>query len=247
MISTQKCYLGAVLTILGILIWLASPTLADSSLSLQGILLEDFGSYQAGEVPNKGWSARGGEAKSSYRIASEKSGNLFLQAQDQGASVQYFREGGWDIKKTPLLSWRWRANEFPKDSNELKGPNDSAAAIYVVFPRRWFVPESIKYIWSEKVPQGTDIKRSSRFPMVIVRSGPASKSGEWQTETRNVYEDYHRLFGRRPSNPVAIGFLTDANDSKSSSKGDYDDIRVLPLNANPVLLDQQSNSVVPQP
>jgi len=36
--------------------------------------------------------------------------------------------------------------------------------------------------------------------VVVVRSGPA-ELGKWITETRNVYEDYRKLYGdeRRPS------------------------------------------------
>ncbi len=235
MISTQKCYRNRVSAFFGILLLISTPIFAYSADSLTGVVLEDFSTYRVGQVPSEGWRSRGGDAEGSYRIASEDSGNLFLQAQDQGKSVQYFREKGWKIKEYPILTWRWRAHELPKGGDERYGKsNDSAAAVYVVFPRRWFIPEAIKYVWSSNAPKGTDIKRSSRFPMVVLRSGPEKKSGEWVLEERNVYEDFQRLFGRRPSNPVAIGFLTDANETKSSAKADYDDFRVIPGKSNPV-------------
>ncbi len=190
-----------------------------------GLVLEDLESYKKGETPEEGWKSRGGKPKEVYLV--EKEGqNQFLRAKDQGQSVQYFRKKGWDISEQPLLTWRWRVHQFPAGSDErLREKNDSAAAVYVVFPRRFFVPESIKYVWSEKVPEGSIIRHSRRFPTIVVRSGPKER-GKWVMETRNVYQDYFKLFKRYPGDPVAIGFLTDANAVGGSAEADYDDLTV---------------------
>ena len=117
--------------------------------------------------------------------------------------------------------------QFPKGSDERDAKkNDSAAGVYVVFPKRWLIPESIKYVWSESAPVGTEILRSHRFPAVIIRSGEQGMN-EWKEESRNVAADFQKLFGRKAPNPVAIGFLTDANSVKGTASADYDDIRVM--------------------
>ena len=192
------------------------------------LAIEDFGGLALGETPSKGWKTRNGSAKGIYTVAEEQ-GNRYLAAIDRGKSVQLFRKKGWDVDKFPLLKWRWRVRQFPPNSDERSGKtNDSAAAIYVLFPRRWFVPEAIKYIWSDVVPEGTEIKRSSRFPMVVIRTG-RSKIGTWVMEERNVKEDFERLFKRRSPDPVALGFLTDANATKGAvAAADYDDFFVFP-------------------
>jgi hypothetical protein len=199
----------------------APPPAADQ------LLLENFESYAVGSVPSGGWSARGGEAKGAYSIQDE-SGDRYLKAVDAtGRSVQFFRGGGWSLQKYPYLRWRWRVVRFPAGADQrIGGKNDSAAGIYVVFPKRFFIPESIKYVWSEKVPVDTKIVRNVRFPAIVIRSGGADQ-GKWVTETRNVREDFEKHFGRKPSDPVAIGFLTDSNDTHGVAEADYDDFRAV--------------------
>jgi hypothetical protein len=193
------------------------------------VILEDFGSLPVGAAPSEGWETRKGEAAGSYSVEAEPSGNRFLHAQDEKRSIQFFRKGGWKLKTHPVLSWRWRVQEFPAGSDERnRAKNDSAAAVYVVFPKRFFIPETIKYVWSEAVPKETVIKHRPQFPILVVRTGREGAE-TWQTESRNVLEDFRSLFGRRPSDPVALGFLTDANAVKGRASADYDDLRALPL------------------
>jgi hypothetical protein len=189
------------------------------------VVLEDFSSYQVGKVGGDNWKSREDNPDNVYSIQMEKN-DKYLQAHSKKDSSQLFRKRGWDIDQNPVLSWKWRANEFPKDAEENVGLNDSVAGVYVVFPNRWFQPETIKYIWSEKLPVGKEIKRNKRYPLLVIRSGSADK-GKWVTEERNVMEDYKMLFGRSASSPIAFGFLTDSNDTKSESRADYDDFVVL--------------------
>ena len=115
-------------------------------------------------------------------------------------------------------------NEFPKGADERIGDkNDSAVALYVLFPKRFFIPEAIKYVWSEKAPAEKIIARKKRFPTIVVRSGTSCAS-KWQTEMRNVKADYEKHFGRKAPKPVAVGFLTDANAVKGKAAGDYDEV-----------------------
>ena len=62
---------------------------------------------------------------------------------------------------------------------------------------------------------------------MVIRTGTDEK-GKWITEERNVLEDYKKLFGREPPNPVAFGFLIDGDDTKGKSWGDYDHFKVQP-------------------
>lgn len=187
-------------------------------------ILEDFSSYKVGKLGGDNWRSREDNPDSVYSVQVEN-GNQYLQAASKNNSSQMFRKKGWKIDQYPMLTWRWRANEFPKNAEENVGYNDSVAGVYVVFPNRWFAPETIKYIWSEKLPVGKQIKRNKRYPLLVVHSGTADK-GKWVTEQRNVFEDFKMLFGRAPASPVAFGFLTDSNDTKSESKADYDDFIV---------------------
>jgi hypothetical protein len=53
---------------------------------------------------------------------------------------------------------------------------------------------------------------------VIVRSGP-DEVGKWITETRNVYEDYKKIYGEEPGEQIgAVSVATDSNDTQSSAE-----------------------------
>ena len=186
-------------------------------------VLEDFSTYKKGKLPEDGWRGRNGDPATVYSVT-EESGNQFLEAHDLGNSIQLFRAEGWDINEHHIFSWQWRVHTFPKGSDELNGLNDSAAGVYVVFPKRWFVPESIKYIWSAKLPVGTIIRRKDHFPLMVIQSGTQDQ-GKWVLEKRDIYKDYEKLFGRSPPDPVAFGVLTDSNDTKSEALADYDDFK----------------------
>jgi hypothetical protein len=194
--------------------------------------LEDFETYPKGAIPVADWYSRNGDPKKEYRIAEDPAHTRYLEARDLGFSVQFFKEIKWKLKEYPKIRWRWRVRKFPAGSDERNGAtNDSAAALYVVFPRRFFLPETIKYVWSEKVPVGTAIIRRKNFPILVVRSG-AAEQGKWVEEMRDVAADYRRLFKREAPDPVGIGFLTDANETKSSAEADYDDVAAVMVPAD---------------
>lgn len=191
----------------------------------ESIILEDFQSFSAGDVPSKGWRARNGVAKSLYRIESEGE-DRFLKATYTNKSIQFFKEKEWNIASYPWITWSWRVHEFPRGSDERLGEkNDSAAGFYVVFPGPWFVPRVIKYVWSLNVPVGTVVRRDERFPTIVIRTGEKNK-GQWVQEKRNLLEDYKKLFVEDVKNPKAIGFLTDGNSVNAKPMADYDNIIV---------------------
>ncbi|MCB0308432.1 MAG: DUF3047 domain-containing protein [Bdellovibrionales bacterium] len=196
-----------------------------NSMALDPVaILEDFEGFSKGDVPSKGWRTRDGSARGIYEIA-EENGNKFLRATYTTKSVQYFKESGWNISAHPWLVWKWRVHDLPKGADERKGEtNDSAAGVYVLFPGKWFIPRTIKYVWSTTVPVGTVIKRDDRFPVIVLRSGAEHKD-KWVFEKRNVLEDYKELFDLKLANPKAIGFLTDANSVKGKASADYDDFK----------------------
>lgn len=53
--------------------------------------------------------------------------------------------------------------------------------------------------------------------------------GRWVKEKRDVFYDYHQLFGEEEKNPIATGIaiLTDSDNTNSSAIGDYADIQTL--------------------
>lgn len=197
-----------------------------TSLPNKGLILEDFSSSKIGKFPRK-WQQRKKGGEKVYRVSQEKKqGKRFLQAIDRGKSVQIFSRVKWDINKYPLLNWQWRAHKLPQGAREDKKElNDSVAALYVVFPRHWFVPRVLKYVWSTTLPVGTEIKSGGKTWVIVKASGEKDLK-RWLNFKANAKEDFKRLFKLEEQNPIAIGFLTDANATKDSAMADYGAITI---------------------
>lgn len=200
-----------------------APTVAKSGEVR--ILLEDFTRAKPGDFP-KGWRARDERGRPNHRVL-EEDGNRFLRADVKADSVHVYRRVSWNLNKHPRVAWRWRVHRFPDNGNEQDPAlNDTAAGVYVtwvdVLRRR---VRSIKYLWSAKLPQGTEFKVKTTW-FVVVRSGTEG-IGEWFTHEADVAADYERLWERKVENPDLIMVLTDANATGTQAVCDYDDFEAL--------------------
>lgn len=182
-----------------------------------------------GKFPS-GWSSRDKKGMSKVYSVRKENGEKFLRGDSGGLSVTIGYERGWNLADYPLIRWRWRPMTFPTGTNEhKKSGNDNVLGLYVAFGG-WPLPKSIKYIWSETLPVGTELPSpfSGKTKMVVIRSGREGK-GEWFSEERNVLDDYRRLFKEPKAAPKAkgVGILTDSDNTGTEAVGDYDDIEII--------------------
>jgi hypothetical protein len=61
--------------------------------------------------------------------------------------------------------------------------------------------------------------------MISVESGPAN-TGIWITETRNIYEDYIRFFGKKPPKAGAIAIIADTDYTGERTSASYGPIAI---------------------
>jgi Protein of unknown function (DUF3047) len=173
-----------------------------------------------------GWETRGGSAVV-YRIEADRDGNRFIGARSRSTDVQLGTAVNAKAEQFPILSWRWRVWELPRNADERKTKSmDSAAAVYAVFGSRFF-PKILKYVWSTSVPAGATFKHpaSDRMAIVVIASGE-KHLGEWQAVSRNLVDDYTSAFGNGPGNLVTLGIKTDSDSTGTSARADYDDLRL---------------------
>jgi hypothetical protein len=189
----------------------------------QCVVIDDFSKAKVGEFPG-GWKPRKDAAKDVYKVA-EDGGQKFLRADAKDLGVQAAKQFEWDLKEYPVLAWSWRPAEFPRGADERTGKNDSALAVYAVFPNNAWSVKSVKYIWSEKVPKGTHIPQTRGLTQgLVLRAGPAA---EWTEERVNVLEDYKKHFKSDDvPKPEGIAVLTDSDDTSSRARGDYAKFRM---------------------
>lgn len=213
----------------------------DSNISTH-FFIEDFENDVIGDLPENWYNQKGeakpitytGSLRDTYNyIVMEEEGNKFLRFEGvRGKHLNYplRNKDGLNIYETPILHWKWRIHDAPDGANEeSKNSNDTAASIYVVFDlgkvlfRK--VPKSIRYTWSSSLPVG---KESSHFhgnqKIIVMGTGEDGK-GDWMTFSRNIVQDYSRLFGDAPPKiPLAILILSDGDSTNKTAKADYDDI-----------------------
>jgi hypothetical protein len=213
----------ALIALVVLLLGLACSRLAGADACL---VVEDFAKGKPGEFP-PGWTPRQESARAVYSIL-EQAGRRFLHAGARGTGTQAARRHEWDLAAFPVLAWSWRPIEFPRGSDE-RDPrrNDSALAVYAVFPHTYWSVKSLKYIWSARVPVGTRLTSSAGLTQVRVLESGTRSAAEWVEERVNVLEDYRASFEASPMpRPAGIAVLTDSDDTGSSAQGDYANFRV---------------------
>jgi Protein of unknown function (DUF3047) len=144
---------------------------------------------------------------------------LQIKSSGDGSTIAKDVKGKVDLKETPILQWSWKVVTLPKGANSCnKATDDQAAQIYVAWPR---FPEAVRsqiigYVWDTTAPVGTTCKsqKTGTVTYIVVRSGSANL-GKWLVESRNVREDFRKVYGKEPDNPGAVSISIDSNDTHS--------------------------------
>ena len=174
------------------------------------IIIDDFAHGIKSE-----WVSKSFKGKTEYTWVKED-GKPSVRATSSNAASGLIYNIEYDLQEYPYITWNWKVNNIIATGDaSLKSGDDYSARIYVVFSSFFFWnTKVINYIWANKLPRNQIIPSSytSNSIMVSVESGPAN-TGKWLTETRNVYEDYIRFFGKKPPSVGAIAIMTDTDNT----------------------------------
>ncbi|MFH0799149.1 MAG: DUF3047 domain-containing protein [Pseudomonadota bacterium] len=207
----------------------AAPALAaEQEAPAARAILDNLSSSKVGKFPHKWrtWPLQRGKAEEVYSVA-EENGSRYIKAyDDHDASQQIFLNFDWQIDRSPILSWRWRATTLPPGASEAgDATNDSACGVYVIVGR--YDGHAIKYVWSSTLPAGaTHTRHDGKLKIKVLDSG-ASGKGKWVRHRVDIPADYEALFGRKlDKNPSGVAILTDGNAVHKPSGCDYADFAV---------------------
>jgi hypothetical protein len=87
---------------------------------------------------------------------------------------------------------------------------------------------TLMYVW-DNVRETESVARNShtsRIRKIVVDSGPKGVR-QWRLHRRDLVADYTRAYGKPPGRLLAIGVLTDTDNTKQSVRAWYGDIRLL--------------------
>jgi len=187
------------------------------------ILIDDFAD---GIDPR--WSSKSFKGITDYTWTREKD-RAFIRANSSGTASGLYYKIEYDPQQYPYITWQWKVDNIIASGDATsKSGDDYGARVYVVFPAFFFWnTRAINYIWANKLPKEEMIPNSyaSNSIMISVESGRA-ETGKWITETRNIYEDYRRIFDSDPPKVGAIAIMTDSDNTGESVSADYGPIAV---------------------
>ena len=186
------------------------------------IVIADFSTWMAKGIP-PGWELKVKSGKAAFDL--KRDGDipaLHLKSVNSSFSLQ----GGAsvDVKRYPVLSWKWKVTQLPTDGDFRRSRNDDQAAqLFLAFTKT----KAIVYIWDTTAPQGL-MESTSPVPfmtvkVVVVRSGPA-ELGKWLTETRNVYEDYKKFYGEDPPAVSGMRFQINSQHTGTTAESYFGDV-----------------------
>ena len=192
------------------------------------------------------WVVMPQKVRTEYRLV-EAGGRVALEARAEHAASGLVRVIRVDPRRHPILEWAWRVPALvPGADPRIATREDAAARVIVSFhgdrEKLDFADRAqlrfakalsghglpyatLMYIWANDLPLETVVRNphTGRVRMIVVGSGSRGL-GEWVTVRRNLLEDYRRAFGEEPWDVVAIGVMTDTDNTRGSARAYYGDI-----------------------
>ena len=184
--------------------------------------------------------------RTAYKLVNTDAG-VALEAQADRSASGMYRRIRIDPQRHPVIEWRWQvASLIPQANASVAATDDAVARLIVSFhgdPKKLDFQDraqlrlakaltgqalpyaTLMYIWSSKLPLGSVIEhpRTDRIRVIVVASGPEGL-GRWREYRRNVREDYRRAFGEEPWDIVAVGVMTDSDNTRQKARCLYGDI-----------------------
>ncbi|CAN5683585.1 DUF3047 domain-containing protein [soil metagenome] len=86
---------------------------------------------------------------------------------------------------------------------------------------------TLMYVWCNDREPGSVIinPRTDRIRKLVVQTGP-KQLNQWLDYKRNIRADYERVFGESPGALVAIGIMTDSDNTHSTARAWYGPVRL---------------------
>ena len=208
-----------------------------------------FSTARAGDKPPGGWESFNisvGKRPTAYRVV-DAGGEAALEGSAEHAASGLYRKIRIDPARHPILEWRWKiAQPVPGADPRVPAREDSAARVVLSFhgdvAKLDFMERTtvrmyqalsgeklpfaiLMYVWADDAPVGTIAPsvHTDKIQMIVVDSGRA-RNGEWVSFRRNVLEDYRKVFGAEPWDIVAVGVMTDSDNSGLAARALYGDI-----------------------
>jgi len=174
-------------------------------------------------------------------------GARVLRAQADGSMSGLVHEARVDLRRTPILQWRWKVASVVADADlTRRAGDDYAARVYVLFdyPSQRLplatraklalaetlygqrIPTAaLNYVWDNRAPVGSIHPNAytDRARMIVLRSG-SDAAGRWVDERRDVAADFRAAFGEDPPDVIGVAVATDTDNTGGRVVAWYGDV-----------------------
>ena len=197
----------------------------DNSLTVAGF---DSGKLEKGAPA--GWELI--KKDGTVNLGLESNGDRYVlhMKSDSKSSFGIKKEMDAKIEDYPFLNWEWKVAKLPVGADVRKaGTDDQAIQLYIAFkPTGWpaeMNTPTIGYIWGVECPKDTVV--TSPQPLAgkvryIVLRNKSDELDKWYYESRNLQEDYEKLFpdvdGGKPRDIGGISFYINSQHTKSDAE-----------------------------
>jgi hypothetical protein len=187
------------------------------------LVIADFSSgVDAAGIP-AGWQLKEKSGKADFTVVKDE-GISAARLRSANTSFSLQKETRVNLVQFPVLTWKWKVTKLPAGGDFRKsGTDDQAAQLFLAFSKT----KAIVYVWDTTAPQGTMEKAAGPFFLsikaVVVRSGMTGTGG-WITETRNVYDDYRKLFGGEPEEISGVRIQINSQHTATSAESYFADV-----------------------
>lgn len=195
------------------------------------------------------WTLHPTKRPTRYRLV-DFEGERVLEARAERAASGLLHKVDAEASERPILDWRWRVESTVAGADVGdRHADDSPVRLMLAFDgdkstlplsEQMFF-ERVKLIGGQDLPYATlmyvwdndraaeSVARNahtSRIRKIVVDSGPKGVR-QWRTHRRDIVADYTLAFGKPPGRLLAIGVLTDTDNTQQTVRAWYGDIRLL--------------------
>ncbi len=188
------------------------------------------------------------EKQTLYKVSKEGTNSILVAGSDSSASG-LIHTNVFDVRKYPVLEWRWKVDNVYSNGNaKKKSGDDYPLRIYVVFKydpdeagwltsakyalakkvRGEYPPHSsLNYIWANRQHKEKVLPSpyTDRSQMILVREGKG-RTGKWLVERVNVLEDYKKAFGEEPPEEASVAIMSDSDNTGEAAVAYVDYVRL---------------------
>ena len=173
----------------------------------------------------KNWQVRGkpGTPVSKFTVEDrgEKGSKFLLVSSDKSTGSLVTLAKDLDLKLTPVLQWKWKADKLPTNADGRDPSKDDQAIGVYVGNGNLFNNKSVSYRWDTETPVGTEGNSvygmgTVKVKWITLRNIKDAKKGQWFTESRNFLEDFKNAWGQAPKT-VYISVTTNSQYTASTA------------------------------